>query len=215
MKLFLKISFICLLFLFLPTISNADMKWPSSTVYFYYNNQKLSYENIKVEELFCSNEPRYYYENDPLGIHRIIEPELKVNIFDKNKNCYWSANADNIMTEKNCHDNECRLDGLRGSKLAIYLSSNKKLYISEEVSTDIDDSYYNAELFSDGSMKLNEIKNFFVLNADQIKSFTVAFILTIPIEIIFAFIFLLITKSSKKILYSIILANIITVPIIW
>jgi hypothetical protein len=69
-------------------------------------------------------------------------------------------------------------------------------------------------IVTDDSVRVSDVTPFYSSNS-KLFSFITAFIITIILELLTAFLFLLIAGSPQKILLWVILANIISLPVLW
>lgn len=144
--------------------------------------------------------------------------KLIQKIPDNSRGCYWAIAP--FAWGGNCQNSNCHFNYFLPSelefRLAVYLPSQDKVYLSAEVTRENFRSAFEANLLSDGTISIQETTPFIQSNsARNIKTFLLALILTLILEIIVALIFLSVTKISKKVLISILIANIISLPIVW
>ncbi|MCK4428818.1 MAG: hypothetical protein KAU95_00460 [Candidatus Aenigmarchaeota archaeon] len=133
-----------------------------------------------------------------------------LELLPPNKNCCW----DNKIIS--CSNLQCFFwrpipDEFR---LAIYIPSLDKMFVTDEISKTNSDSDYKVELFPNGIAKIYETTPPF--NPDLIIFFFAVLLITLFLEISVAGIFLWAAKiPKKKILTSVIVVNLISFPILW
>ncbi|MGV8171487.1 MAG: hypothetical protein ACP5OA_02215 [Candidatus Woesearchaeota archaeon] len=142
--------------------------------------------------------------------------KLTQKIPDVDRGCYWTIAP--LAWGGNCQDSNCNFNYFLPSKfrLEIYLPSQDRIYLSDEVNRLNFKSSFEAELNPDGSIDLQETTPFIQSNsAKNIRNFIIALIVTLTLELIVALIYISITKIPKKIIISVIIANIISLPVVW
>jgi len=209
-KLFSFLIIVGALVVFLPKGVSADLG-PKPTVYIdiVYNQHNISDSSFSATMLSCV--PQDFAQSESKYEENLI-PQLKINEYDSSKNCYWLP--DHLAWGGQCTHSSCYFDYMPPDefKLAVFIPSINKVFITNEISRTKFDSHYKAELFSDGSAKISEISETTpVLSSDPIFSFSI----TIILELLVSLIFLSARKLPKKILVYVLLANIISLPIIW
>jgi len=174
-----------------------------------YGGNKISDTSLPGITLECIKELEEY---SPGG--RSLISQLNINEFDSSKNCYWKPS--HSIGGQDCMDSKCQFwyySPPSEFKLAVFIPSLNKVFISNEVSRTNFNSNYKLELSSDGSAKIYETTSFF--ETDKISSFIKALIITLILEILVAYIFLSILKIRKKLLISVLIGNLISLPIVW
>ena len=134
-------------------------------------------------------------------------PQLQIGEYDSIKNCYW---VPAILTRGGeCSNSSCHFYYSIPSKfkLAVFIPSLDKVFVTNEISRTNLNSLYRVELFPDGSAK--------ILETTLVSSFARASIITIILELLISLIFVSVRKLPKKILAYVLLANIISLPIVW
>jgi len=209
-KCFSLLAIVTAIIIFSPNIINADLgPKPSVNIDVVYNQQAVPGLSFNARMLGCvSQEELRFIQNDTKLI-----PQLKISEYDLSKNCYWAPVL--YAWGGECSNSKCEFGYMPPNdfKLAVYVSSIDRVFITNEISRTNFNSHYKAELFSDGSAKITDTTP--VLQKDQIMPFIISFIITIILELLVSLIFIARTKISKKILIYVLLANIITVPIVW
>jgi hypothetical protein len=199
--------FVLLIFSVLPSFVSADLGPKDSVdINVLYNGNKISDASFSAEMLACINKNRQYL---PEG----LIPQLNISEYDSANNCYWTPAF--LAWGGNCSDSRCYFWYFPPSefKLAVYVPSLDKVFITNEISRTTSDSNYEVALNFDGSAKISETTPLF--RKDNVSSFIKALIITLIIELLVALIYLSITKLSKKILISVIVGSLITLPIVW
>ena len=149
-------------------------------------------------------------ENDR-GCEKLVQ-----KIPDNSRGCYWVPSQ--FAFGGKCQNSNCDFNYRIPEKfrLAVYLPSQDKVYLSDEVKRENFRSTFNANLFPDGTIILQETTPF--IQSDlvrSIKPFFIALALTLILELAVALVFLSIAKIPKHVLVSVLIANIISLPIVW
>jgi hypothetical protein len=197
------------LVVFLPKGASADLgPKPSVDIDVVYNQQIIPDINFSARMLRCLSQDQKQVRMEDKTV-----PQLEINEYDSPKNCYWVPAR--LAGGGQCSNGSCHFGYMPPSefKLAVFIPSIDKVFITNEISRTNFNSRYKAELFSDGSAKISETTP--VLSSDKISSFAKAFPITIILELLVSLIFLSVRKLPKKILAYILLANIISLPIVW
>jgi hypothetical protein len=180
---------------------------------------------IEKEKRFYTFEDDCKSDNVNVGCRQNNEPYLcngrcefqKIRLLDSSKDCFWVVHND-IVWGGECKDSKCFFSKMlpENFRLAVYLPSKDKVFVSDEaVITDMRNSY-EANILSNGTLVLREIKPSVQDFTDKsIKLFVIALILTIILEFIAAIIFLVITKTSFRVLVFVPIASLISLPVVW
>lgn len=211
-KLFSFLIIFGALVVFLPKSASADIgPKPSVNIDVVYNQQSIFDANFSAKMLSCV--PQELTQSESKYLEEDLIPQLKINEYDSSKNCYWFPAR--LAWGGQCSNSSCHFGYIPPSefKLAVFVPSINKVFITNEISRTNFNSHYRAELFQDGSAKISETTP--VLSSDKISSFIKAFLITIILELLVSLIFISARKLSKKILAYVLLANIISLPIVW
>jgi len=208
---FILFIFAFLIFSILPNFVFADLgPKPSADIHVTLNEQSVQDATFNAKMLICINEDKEYFPEDDLI------PQLNISEYNPTNNCYWKPAE--FAWGGNCKNGNCHFNYFLPSefRLAVYLPSQDKVYLSAEVTRENFRSTFEANLLSDGSITLQETTPFVQSNsAKNIRSFFIALILTLILELLVALIYISSTKISKKVLFSVLIANIISLPIVW
>ena len=210
-KLFSFLIIFGALVVFLPKGASADLgPKPSVDIDVIYNQQNISDSSFSAKMLSCVTQD---FAQSESKYEKDLIPQLQINEYDSSKNCYWFPAR--LAWGGQCANSSCHFGYMPPSefKLAVFIPSIDKVFITNEISRTNFNSRYKAELFSDGSAKISETTP--VLSSDKVSSFAKAFPITIILELLVSLIFLSVRKLPKKILAYILLANIISLPIVW
>lgn len=197
-------------FSFIFNIAYADMSPKTSIeIEMTFEGQTISDESFESELLGCSRETRD-------GITPWINGKLAtVNIYDSEKDCYWQP----IQAFGGCHNSNCHFSYYnlpKEFKLAIYLPSQDKIYISNTANKNDFRATYKANILSDGRIDVQETTSFLIGDTmRKIVPFFIALLVTLILELLVALIYVSVKKLPKKILKSVLLVNFITLPIVW
>lgn len=196
-----------LLFSFFPYFVSADIgPKPSVNIDVLYNGNKISDASFSAKMLDCVDEDIGYREAGLIS-------QLNISEYDSVNNCYWIPAY--LAWGGDCRDSKCYFGYFPPSefKFAVYVPSLDKVFITNEISRTSFDSSYEATLNSDGSANIYETTS--LVKKYDISLFIKALIITLIIELLVALIYLSRTKLPKKILISVLVGSLITLPIVW
>jgi len=205
-----KLIILLLLFSIASGIVSADIgPKPSADIHITLNGQNILDSSFNAKMLVCQNE-----ENRPSGMD--IIPQFNISDYDSADNCYWGPAG--FVSGGNCHDSICHFGYFvpYQFRLAVYLPSEDKAYLSAKISKKSFTSTFEAELLPDGAISIYETTPFIQWDSTKaIGRFLIALIFTLILELIVAMVFVSIAKIPKKVLIAVLTANIISLPIVW
>ncbi len=207
--------------LLLANFVYADAAPPFALIYLDNGEENIPNETLYAEALSCVDEnftsPEKYYSENP-------HPDFNTKVYDEEKNCYWKRYSEVGY----CEENICYI--YRGFpygqnfRIAVHIVSLNKTFITkeqsaEEVTVGMNRYYISlaGSLEQEGMSIIQDVKlkNSYTDEASIFSYFIAALIITIILELLVAWIYFSITKIKKKVLLSIIYANLISVPIVW
>lgn len=202
------IVFLCLSF-FIKNVSADLGPKPTANIKVYYQGQKISDASFFAKMLACGTENE---ANIGLNASDLIS-QLKTKEYDSVKDCYWYPSR--MSWGGDCKNSECFFNYFLPEefKLAVFIPSLDKVFISNETLRENFDSQFKAELFSDGTAKIIEATS--AIQKDKIAFFLKALIITLILEFLVSLNFFLRKKISQKAVAFFALANLITLPIVW
>ncbi len=195
---------IFLVVIFCFSFVSADMgPKPTSKISIFYENEKIS-DNSQAGMFVCSNS-NWTRQGENTAIIDSFA------IFDEEKNCTWRS--DPLAWGGNCGNGVCEFfyflpDSFR---LGVYVPELNKTFITEEIARPNFNSQYRVDLSSDGTAEIRETTS--VFDNSRFKSFIYAVIITLIVEMLIWYIS--VRKIDKKILGWVLLANIISLSLIW
>lgn len=203
-----------LLLVLLSSLSHADIgRKPTIDVKVLYDNKEISDSIFYGKMLACFSES-YIKGEDQFKLSKYTAVQLNVSIHDSNRNCTWAPTERAWVLP--CEDSECSF-GYNPPvefKIAIYIPSLDKVFISENITRTKIYSAYELSINSDGSTKIVE-----TTYTAKTKSFLQALVMTLILELITALIIFRLFKINKKFIKRLIvciaIADIISLPIIW
>ncbi len=193
--------------IFVPSVASADMgPKPSTDIYVTLNNQTISDNSFYAKMLTCQTE-----DIVPFPISDLI-PQLNINDYDTKNLCYWKPEG--LAWGGNCQNSSCNFTYMLPSafKLAIYVPSLKKVFITDQISRNNFKSNYSVELSLDGSARIFETTP--IISSDKVRSFLIMIIPILLVELFIAFLYILIAKFPKKILLAVFLANLLSLLVV-
>jgi hypothetical protein len=197
------------LFLF-AAVSNADIAPPTMHINVTYKGSSGMPVNgtFNVYPLVCANST---------NISNVTVPKLNLS-FDTASGCYWVPAE---MSGATCESGWCDLYYFPTTsfKLAFYLPSLNKTFVTNETNQSSFGTTYDVSLYQNGSATITAFSIPTPPPTPQtyIVLFAAALVLTVAIEVATAFLYLRFVKIKKKarILVAVIVANIISVPVLW
>lgn len=199
-----------LLLSIVPNLVYADLgPKPSVDIQVTLNGQKISDASFNAKMLSCQKEESQFPTSD-------LIPQLNISEYDSENNCNWRPAA--LAWGGNCQNSNCHFSYLLPSefRLAVYLPSQDKVYLSAKVTRENFRSIFAANLLSDGNINIQETTPYIQSkSAKTIRTFFIALFLTLILELLVALIYVSNTKISKKVLISVLVANMISLPIVW
>lgn len=193
----------------LVAVVGADIAPESHiTLYVTYNGAPIT-GTFYATLLYCVNSTSV----DTTGI---LVPQLNVTEYDPLMGCYWQY--DRYAWGGMCGGGMCNFtyefvqDTFRA---AFYLPALNKTFVSQDVSNSNFTGSYGVQLYPNDSVVFTNSNP--IIPPDVLYPFLFALAFTVVIELIAAYVYLLIVKIKKKrrILLTVILANFISVPIVW
>ena len=141
-----------------------------------------------------------------------IEELDSISIFDANKGCTWQIAR--LAWGGECRFSECSFWYMppREFRLAVYLPSEERTYISGDAERINFYSTFKASLESDGTISIKETTPPF--NTDAGRTLMVDLIITVIIELAIGSIYVVRKAFSRKVLLYILIANLISIPIV-
>jgi hypothetical protein len=141
---------------------------------------------------------------------------LLQTIPDPDRGCYWTVAP--MAWGGNCSQSSCRFNYFlpKSFRLSVYLPSQDRIYMSDEVTRRNFRSAFEAELLNDGGMILSETTPFRQSDtASHIRTFLIALGITLLLELLVALLYCYLAKVSRTVLISVLIANLISLPIVW
>jgi hypothetical protein len=195
-----------------PESSSADIgPKPSAEIHLTLNGKNIPDPAFRATMLTCQKGGEQF----PVAFRDLI-PQLEIDDFDTARNCSWKPAF--LVHGGECRDGVCHFGYFLPDRfrLAVYLPSENAVFKSIEVTRENFNSTFEGELLSGGSMVLNEttpfIKSDIVSNT---KTFLIALLITLILELLVARIYVSRTKSRGKVLGSVLIANTISLPLVW
>jgi hypothetical protein len=191
-------------FLLALTAVNAEIK-SSIDVHFTYNNQQIQDAVFYARILSCKG----------ISVGGDTIAQLNIEQYDASKMCFWRPDIKTIGGE--CGNSTCIFSDIPEEfKLAVFIPSLNKVFISPETGIKNIRSAYDADLLSTGDIELKETTSFMMSNAwKDTKQFVGALILILTAEIIFFSVYFSNNSRKNNFLLTVFFANLISVPIVW
>jgi hypothetical protein len=219
-------------FILFVSIANADSAIKLPFIYVkYYNNTNIGDRYFYAVFLNCSIAPQVEYYTFPnatnYDIQHIKISKPNITQYDAVRNCTWAPSLQcyqgNCQWNYGCMGSECTLmyPPPTNAKLAIYIPSLNKVFISDEIFNEsFEYSYHEAVLLQNGTIELSTIAPPFQI-PEIFTSFITALIITLVTELLVTFLFIRFSKNKdfsqkqNRILLTVVLVNIISLPVVW
>lgn len=213
------ITLLLTILLISPVLADIGPK-PSVDIHLTYEGKGIMDEAFGARMLLCgAQEEPNECEQDP-GVgdysHRYCE-ELRIAIPDEERECTWIP-ARMAWGGDPCTASQCRFGYMipQEFRLAVYLPSREKLFVSPAIKRENFRSAFEAELSPDGTISISETTSLLRTNlAKNIGSFLIALAFTLIIELLIATLYFKIAKIPLKLLHWVLLINLITLPFVW
>lgn len=202
------LSFSLLTLFLLTTVVRADIAPPMININVTYDGLPVN-GNFSASILTCAN-------NSNASVYQVLIPNLSPS-YDAAKGCYWVF-AEPVR-EAACEEGWCSLYYFPSTdfKVAFYLPALNETFVTNEVNESNFSTEYRAQLYPNGSATIAALANPPNPPVDIYSLFVLALLFTLAIELAVAFLYLraIKIKKKKRILTAVVLANIISIPILW
>jgi len=215
-KHLLYLLFFVVTVLFFPKVVYADVgRKPTIDIDVVYEEKSVPDFTFYALLLGCSQKNITYDENTS-RYKKYATPELNVKEYDEEKDCYWLPYPSTFYGGE-CSSSSCRFVERfpyyipNAFKLAVFVPSLDKVFITNEIyynDTSMS-NYYTARLFSDGSSVIAEAHT-----KDEKVLVVSIFLVTILMELAVSLAYISVLKLQKKILISVIFANLTSLSVI-
>ena len=211
MKITTVLLLVSVSFLLIPTLALADIG-PQATanMHITYQGEEITASRFNAIMLAC-----HKHEYEPRDVE---VSQLNIKNYDSERHCYWQPTVTVFGGE--CKNSQCQFRAFalmpKKFKLAVYLPSLDRVFISNPVSKKSLYSDYEVDLLSNGTINIKEVTPF--LKSDvvrNVKPFIAALVVVLGVELSTGTLYLLFTKTPLKILVSIALGNLISLPLLW
>jgi hypothetical protein len=204
----MKKIFLALVALMLLGVVYADSAMPPLVFHVMFNGSSVD-GNFYATKLVC-------YSGEELANIKNATPMQRYIVFEQNdtsKNCTWYPIPE---VETECSNSMCSFYGgfHPEYKLALYLPSLNSVFISGSENRTFGD--FQVNISSSGEMRIGEMPpRVPLIPTDELSVLAYALVLTVVVELITSFIYLHLRRLSKSILLSVVIVNIISVPLLW
>ena len=134
---------VTLLFSLVLCLVSADIgPKPSADIHVTLNGQNISVASFNAKMLTCQKEEK-------VSSARNLIPQLNISKYDSVNNCYWKPAE--LAWGGDCQDSNCHFnyDIPSEFRLAVYLPSHDKVYLSAKATRENFRSTFEADLLSD------------------------------------------------------------------
>jgi len=205
---------ILVVLLFLPFV-HADMgPKPNVDITIYYDNTLVegSFNAVMLQCAAPGSGSAYNMRGCDSVINPGSECQLQsLNISDNE--CYWAVAP--LAWGGQCENGKCNFHYFPPNRfrLGIFIPMLNNTFITNAIDRNNFNSLYEVKINSNGDARIRETT--FIFNADIVRSFIQAFLITVVLELIVALIFTKIHRWPNKFLWYVLLANAISLPIVW
>ena len=194
-------------------ISYADAALPPMRFHVMYNGSNVNDEVVYAAVLDCYTRDALSTLTNYTGIQH---PSLLVGEYDASRNCTWYPERG--ATEIDCSNGVCEFYSYTNPfRFAVYIPSVNKTFVSGSEENTFGDFLFNISASGEvGISKMTprpSIMPLFPMDEFTLVGYSLA--LTVAVELVTSFIYLHLRKLEKGIMWSVILANIISVPLLW
>lgn len=219
-----KMGVLLFAFLLFLSFASADMgPKPSTTVNFTYDGKELSDKFFIAKMAGCVGENAgTIYEDDRVKGELTAEYadrfQIPDNFFieekDEARGCTWKM-ARLAWVSNEAGENSRRFGYHPPAKfrLAVFIPETNKVFISKPATAKNFNSYFTADLKSDGSIDVQDSSP--IVPAEKILPFIISVIMTIVIELALTGIAVLLKKVPAKTILTVLVANVISLPLVW
>jgi hypothetical protein len=186
-----------------PASASADLgPKPTVDITVTYDGQPVSGEfQAKMLGCFSSEHPEALREDTP--------PQLNISEYDSSRNCYWTPAS--LAWGGRCSDSVCKFNYFLPEvfRLAVFLPELNRTFVTSAVARINFNSYYKADLSTAGTSSISETTPVY-----HYYSLIEALVITLLFELLIAKFYFSKKKRFRKILSTIIAANIVTVVVV-
>ncbi|MCX6776359.1 MAG: hypothetical protein NTY73_00065 [Candidatus Micrarchaeota archaeon] len=217
MRKFLFILAVLLLF----NLAQADMPAPPpSTFHIIFNGSNVTDNVFYAAMLSCYSNTSFV---DIKNQTAVKHPGLLIEEYDASQNCTWYPSSE--VWEEECKNSVCYFYLWRAPagdfRLVMYLPSINRTFVSSTVVHNSLSSEFLVNISSSGEVVINKVREIstsytgYRSPVDYSTLLWYALVLTLVIELAASLIYIHVRKLDKRILWSVALVNIISVPLLW
>lgn len=218
MRKFLFVLAVLMLF----NLAQADMPAPPpSTFHIIFNGSNVTDSVFYAATLNC-------YSNTSLADIKnqteVKNPSLFIEEYDASQNCTWYPSSE--VWGEECRDSVCYFYLWRAPagdfRLVVYLPSINRTFVSSTVTRNSVSSEFLVNISSSGNVVIEKIREIptpyyrpYMPPVDYSTLLEYALVLTLVIELASSLVYIHVRRLDKMVLWSVALANIISVPLLW
>lgn len=194
-------------------ISCADAALPPTKFHVTYNGNEVKDNTFYAAVLEC-------YSSDVLSsaenYTQLQHPSLLIKEYNASGNCTWYPEIPGM--EISCSNSICEFYPRSNVfRFAVYIPSINRTFVSGVEGAGFGDFLFNIS--SSGGVQVSQTPKPSItinqLQASDVAVLALSFILTVAVELAASYIYLRLRKLSYGVLWSVLLANIISVPLFW
>lgn len=217
-----KLILVTMVSLSMAGVVRADLgPKPTMLINLTIDGQKVNDPIFNAQILSCYQEDENL--DQELQERKIVPQLIAVKEYDSANKCFWrpSPFAWSTIEGGICKNSQCQFGYYLPTKfrLAVFIPSLNKVFISNDTVRNNFDSVFEARLTPNGislidkSVVLTEATP--LSQNSLIKQIVNSLLITIILELLVALIYLSVEKLPKRILWSVLLGNFISLPLFW
>jgi hypothetical protein len=214
-----KILFV-LAVLMLFNLVQADMPAPPPSIF------HITFNGSNVTGVFYATALRCYGNESLADVKdrtAVKHPNLLVEEYDASRNCTWYPSTEEW--EEECSDSLCHfaIYSFDSIRLVVYIPSANRTFVSSPVPLTSISSEFSVSISPTGEVAIEKIRDIPIPNynhytpiiTDYLTLLVYALVVSLVVELAASFVYTHIRRLDKRILWSVALANIISVPVFW
>ena len=185
---------------------------PEIDVAVYQDNLPVSENPFYAHMLSCST-----VKSAPIGgcndAPAVCGKFASIDLPDAAAGCSWSQ-APTVWGGE-CRDGSCHFSYFLPARfrMAVYLPVADQLFISDEIERANLYHSYRVDLRAEGSAQITETTP--LARRGHFGAFAVALALTLVVELLVATLYLFLAHIRRRVLWTVLLGNLVTLPIVW
>jgi hypothetical protein len=136
-----------------------------------------------------------------------------VEVPDESQSCTWRPAP--MAWGGDCKDGLCHFSYFlpQRFRLAVYVPEGGQIYVSNSIARPNFNSTFQADLRPDGTARIVETTS--PLHQGQLASFLIALLISLPLELLVAWLFVRRNPRRRRVLLAVLAANLLSLPVVW